>query len=110
MQYTTAVTATARTKLIAAVFTATIPTTTTTVSLTQQLLCHLLEGCLDPQTAIDRPRFCILGGEASGDIAVEDAMPAQVVTRLREMGHKVQSLLLLTADDVILYYIITSLR
>jgi gamma-glutamyltranspeptidase len=65
------------------------------MSTTQQLLCHLLEGCLDPQTAIDRPRFCILGGDASGDVAVEDAMPDEVVTRLREMGHTVRSLLLL---------------
>jgi gamma-glutamyltranspeptidase len=48
---------------------------------------------LDPQTAIDRPRFCILGGDASGDVAVEDAMPDAVVTRLSEMGHTVWPLL-----------------
>lgn len=55
-----------------------------------QLLCNLVEGGMDPQTSIDRPRFCILDGTANGEISVEDSMKPSVIEELRAKGHKIK--------------------
>lgn len=74
-----------------------------------QLLMNLLVRGMDPQAAIDAPRFCILGGTGNGTIAVEqwtseDDEEAEetrlkekkrgtsVAEELREMGHSVMLL------------------
>ena len=44
---------------------------------------------LDPQAALERPRFCIEDGTAGGKAALEEGIPAQVVAELAEMGHPV---------------------
>ena len=73
-----------------------------------QLLMNLLFRGMDPQAAIDAPRFCIFDGKANGKIGVEpwtsedegteatavtdrgeDGQRAGVVNVLRRMGHSV---------------------
>jgi gamma-glutamyltranspeptidase / glutathione hydrolase len=55
-----------------------------------QVACALIDDRLDPQTALDRPRFCILDGEAGGKVALEDGIPDGVMGGLEAMGHPVQ--------------------
>lgn len=53
-----------------------------------QLTLALVAG-LDPQMAIDQPRFCIPDGTRNGAILVEEGVPEDIVARLRELGHDV---------------------
>ncbi len=55
-----------------------------------QVVVGLVDDGLDPQSALDRPRFCILSGEAGGTVALEDGIPLATMTRLAEMGHPVR--------------------
>lgn len=50
----------------------------------------LIDDELDPQSALDRPRFCLPGGEAAGEVALEEGIPGDVVAALRSMGHPVE--------------------
>ena len=54
-----------------------------------QVAVALAEDGLDPQAALDRPRFCIDEGEAGGRVALEEGIPAETLARLAEMGHAV---------------------
>lgn len=54
-----------------------------------QVVVALADDGLDPQAALDRPRFCILGGEAGGRVAVEEGIPVEVMSQLAQMGHPV---------------------
>jgi gamma-glutamyltranspeptidase/glutathione hydrolase len=54
-----------------------------------QVVLALLDDLLDPQSALDRPRFCILDGAAGGQVALEEGIPTAVRARLAEMGHPV---------------------
>jgi gamma-glutamyltranspeptidase/glutathione hydrolase len=45
---------------------------------------------LDPQLALDLPRFCIEDGTASGGVALEEGIPSEVMEKLAEMGHPVR--------------------
>ncbi|NTU55646.1 MAG: gamma-glutamyltransferase, partial [Anaerolineales bacterium] len=44
---------------------------------------------LDPQSALDLPRFCIDVDESGGRVAIEEGMPKGTLDALREMGHPV---------------------
>ncbi len=55
-----------------------------------QVVCALIDDQLDPQSALDRPRFCIQNGEAGGQVALEDGIPEQIMATLASMGHPVQ--------------------
>ena len=46
---------------------------------------------LDPQAALDQPRFCIDDGTAGGQVALEEGIPAEVQARAGKMGHTVYS-------------------
>jgi gamma-glutamyltranspeptidase/glutathione hydrolase len=52
-----------------------------------QVLSALHDAELDPQSALDLPRFCIDVEESGGRVAIEEGMPTATVDALREMGH-----------------------
>lgn len=52
-----------------------------------QVLSALVDAGLDPQSALDAPRFCIDVDAAGGKVAIEDGMPDATLTALRGMGH-----------------------
>jgi gamma-glutamyltranspeptidase / glutathione hydrolase len=60
-----------------------------------QVLCALVDDGVDPQTALDRPRFCIEAPGAApedaapGGVAVEEGISDEALARLRGMGHPV---------------------
>jgi gamma-glutamyltranspeptidase/glutathione hydrolase len=54
-----------------------------------QVLSALLDHGLDPQSALDLPRFCIDVEESGGRVALEEGIPANVVSDLEKMGHPV---------------------
>ena len=51
-----------------------------------QVVSHLVDGGLNPQAALDVPRFRVLPG---GQVAVEESFPRETVDALRSMGHPV---------------------
>lgn len=55
-----------------------------------QVVAALADDRLDPQAALDRPRFCIEAGTAHGEVALEEGIPADSLSRLAEMGHVVR--------------------
>eukprot|EP00808_Paulinella_micropora_P005585 g14260.t1 len=52
-----------------------------------QVLCNLLHWGMDPQRALDAPRFCIERGVAAGHVLLEDGVSAAVVAALKRKGH-----------------------
>ncbi|RME07529.1 MAG: gamma-glutamyltransferase family protein [Anaerolineae bacterium] len=55
-----------------------------------QVVSALVDDRLDPQSALDRPRFCITDGRAGGTVALEEGISPEVTARLAEMGHPVE--------------------
>jgi gamma-glutamyltranspeptidase/glutathione hydrolase len=56
-----------------------------------QVFSALVDRGLDPQSALDLPRFCIEGGDAAGQISLEEGIPPEAMALLAEMGHPVRS-------------------
>ena len=56
-----------------------------------QVLSALVDDGLDPQAALDRPRFCIDVDESGGRVAIEEGVPEATFTGLQKMGHPVYS-------------------
>jgi gamma-glutamyltranspeptidase/glutathione hydrolase len=65
-----------------------------------QVLCALIDDAptalpVDPQAALDRPRFCITAPNAApqdadaGGVALEEGIPDETLARLSDMGHPV---------------------
>ena len=54
-----------------------------------QVVVALADDGLDPQSALDRPRFCINNGTAGGQVGLEDGIPAETLRVLQGMGHVV---------------------
>lgn len=54
-----------------------------------QVALNLINDGMDPQEALDQPRFCITNGEAGGSIAVEEGISFNTLARLAQMGHPV---------------------
>ena len=54
-----------------------------------QVLSALVDDGLDPQCALDLPRFCIEAEESGGRVAIEEGISAQVVSDLEKRGHPV---------------------
>jgi gamma-glutamyltranspeptidase/glutathione hydrolase len=52
-----------------------------------QVLSALIDHGLDPQAALDLPRFCIDVEESGGRVAVEEGMPKKTMDALKKMGH-----------------------
>jgi gamma-glutamyltranspeptidase/glutathione hydrolase len=55
-----------------------------------QLLVNMLDFGLDPQSAIDAPRFCIVDGSGNGEVALEEGINVTVAEKLVEMGHRIK--------------------
>ncbi len=55
-----------------------------------QVAVGLVDDGLDPQSALDRPRFCIEPDDTHGDCAVEAGTPDDVLTAMSAMGHPVR--------------------
>jgi len=56
-----------------------------------QVLSALHDAGLDPQSALDLPRFCIDVEESGGRVAIEQGMPHETYSGLEKMGHPVYS-------------------
>lgn len=54
-----------------------------------QVLSALVDDGLDPQAALDQPRFCIDVDESGGRVAIEEGMPDETFSGLEKMGHPV---------------------
>jgi gamma-glutamyltranspeptidase/glutathione hydrolase len=54
-----------------------------------QVTIAMLDDGLDPQLALDQPRFCIEGGNAGGYVALEVGLPPETISELGNMGHMV---------------------
>lgn len=55
-----------------------------------QVVSALVDDHLDPQTALDRPRFYIEDDMNGGKVALEDGIPPSVIEALAERGHHVE--------------------
>lgn len=55
-----------------------------------QVVIGLTDDKLDPQKALDRPRFCLAPASSDEYVALEEGIPAESLTRLAEMGHPVR--------------------
>ena len=56
-----------------------------------QVLSALVDHGLDPQSALDLPRFCMDAETSGGRVALEEGIPANVFSDLERMGHPVYS-------------------
>ncbi len=56
-----------------------------------QVVSALVDDRLDPQAALDQPRFCIDDGTAGGRVALEEGISPNVLTGLENIGHSVYS-------------------
>ena len=54
-----------------------------------QVAVGLIDDALDPQAALDRPRFCIDDGSAGGRVAVEEGIPFETMSELAWRGHNI---------------------
>jgi gamma-glutamyltranspeptidase/glutathione hydrolase len=57
-----------------------------------QVVSDLVDDRLDPQAALDRPRFCIDDGSAGGRVALEEGILPEVLSGLENLGHSVYSI------------------
>ena len=54
-----------------------------------QVLSALVDDGLDPQSALDLPRFCIDVEKAGGRVAIEEGMPMKTIEGLAKLGHAI---------------------
>ena len=54
-----------------------------------QVFLPLVEG-MNPQSALDLPRFCITDGTAGGEVVLEEGIPEKTIADLVRRGHDVQ--------------------
>ncbi|MEW6178652.1 MAG: gamma-glutamyltransferase family protein [Chloroflexota bacterium] len=55
-----------------------------------QVAVAMFDDHLEPQAALDRPRFCIQADTKMGNIAIEEGIPSSTFQKLEEMGHSLQ--------------------
>jgi len=54
-----------------------------------QVVVGLADDGLDPQAALDRPRFCLTEAKPSSRVELENGIPVQTMAHLAKMGHNV---------------------
>mmetsp|Transcript_110 Transcript_110/g.181 ORF Transcript_110/g.181 Transcript_110/m.181 type:complete len:394 (-) Transcript_110:116-1297(-) len=57
-----------------------------------QLLVNLLKFKMNPQTALDMPRFCLLDGKSDSIVCIEAGIPKSTIQGLTKMGHRVKEI------------------
>ena len=55
-----------------------------------QVISALVDDDLNPQEALDRPRFCLIDGSGESILALEEGIPVATMARLAELGHQVR--------------------
>ncbi len=55
-----------------------------------QVISAMVDDGLNPQEALDRPRFCLVDGRGDSVLALEEGIPVKTMARLAELGHSVQ--------------------
>jgi gamma-glutamyltranspeptidase/glutathione hydrolase len=55
-----------------------------------QVVVSMVDDRLNPQEALDLPRFCITDGESGGGVALEEGLSPKVFDELSAMGHAVE--------------------
>ena len=55
-----------------------------------QVMSAMIDDDLNPQDALNRPRWQVLGGQPDGTIALEEGISVKTMATLAAMGHKVQ--------------------
>jgi gamma-glutamyltranspeptidase/glutathione hydrolase len=55
-----------------------------------QVVVGLADDGLDPQAALDRPRFSVTEALQTGEVALEEGIPLETMAALAEMGHHVR--------------------
>jgi len=55
-----------------------------------QVISAMVDDDLNPQEALNRPRWCLETGEAGSRLALEEGIPVATMARLAEMGHDVR--------------------
>ena len=55
-----------------------------------QVISAMVDDDLDPQSALDRPRFCLQAGTPDSTLAVEEGIPVATMAKLAEYGHPVR--------------------
>jgi gamma-glutamyltranspeptidase/glutathione hydrolase len=55
-----------------------------------QVMVAMADDRLDPQAALDRPRFCIEDSSGGGRVALEGGIPAETLAELSRRGHPVR--------------------
>ena len=53
-----------------------------------QVVASLVDDGVDPQTALDRPRFQLAGGDPDGALLVEESLDASLRSGLARRGHR----------------------
>ncbi len=54
-----------------------------------QVVVSIVDDHLNPQQALDQPRFCINDGESGGGVSLEEGITSQVCSELTAMGHTI---------------------
>jgi gamma-glutamyltranspeptidase/glutathione hydrolase len=54
-----------------------------------QVIVNMIDYHMNPQEALDAPRFCIAGGMSGGKILLEEGIKLEVMNSLSKMGHDV---------------------
>ena len=55
-----------------------------------QVVMHLVDRGLEPQNAIDEPRFSIYRDPPNGEVWIEEGFPLEAMSELAQMGHPVR--------------------
>ncbi|MCC7447629.1 MAG: gamma-glutamyltransferase [Anaerolineae bacterium] len=55
-----------------------------------QVLSAMIDDGLNPQEALNAPRFCLVDGAGDSVLAVEEGIPVASMARLAELGHRIQ--------------------
>ncbi|MEZ4666980.1 MAG: gamma-glutamyltransferase [Anaerolineae bacterium] len=55
-----------------------------------QVISAMIDDQLNPQEALNRPRFCLEEGTSSSVLALEEGIPVSAMARLAELGHRIR--------------------